>query len=65
MSGIANKRQIYEDEIIAKSINGMPMLILNILLMVVSIAGFVGSVIMVANLNNVALGVVLIILCMA
>ena len=65
MSGIANKRQIYEDEIIAKSTNGMPMLILNILLMVVSIAGFVGSVIMVANLNNVALGVVLIILCMA
>ena len=62
MSGIANKRQIYEDEIIAKSTNGMPMLILNILLMVVSIAGFVGSVIMVANLNNVALGVVLIIL---
>ena len=61
-SNLAEKKA-YTEEIVLRAKSGMGMLILNILLMLAAIAGFVLGIIRVSSNNGVALGVVFIVVC--
>ena len=65
MTETLNKKEkkLHYEEITPKAINGMFMLILNILLMLLTILGSVFSTIMVANNNGETFSVVLMIVC--
>lgn len=62
MAAITNEKYHYE-EIVPKVNNGMSMLILNTLLILAGIVGFVFGVIFIENQTNFALGLLLIIVC--
>jgi len=59
-----NTRQIYEDELVAKSYNAMLMLILNIFLTIASLCGFVNGILIVENSTNIAFGIITIVCCL-
>lgn len=65
MSQVHNlkEKQLHVQEIELKAMNGMAILVFNILFMILSVVGFVFGVIFVDSGRKIAIGVILIILC--
>lgn len=60
-SMITDKKELHYQEIEAKSMNGLPVLILNIILMIASVVGIIMGLKLIAGKNNFAAGMTLLI----
>lgn len=58
-----NEKKLHYEEINLKAKNGMPMLIMNLILMIAALVGFIKGVITADNGINLAFGITLIIVC--